>query len=251
MGGVWRSWREWEESGGNGRSLEKLEGMGGVWRSWKEWEESGEAGRNGRSLEKLEGVGGANCLIDCEYLSLSLSQLLVGDFGLSLDQSRSQMALWSVLAAPLFMSNDLRTLSPEAREILQNKLAIAINQDPLGVQGRRVLKLKSGIQVFLRPLSHSAISLVFLSRRTDMPFRYETSLRELNYTSGEYRVRERENYSCQHPSLWLRVLGHAGSCSSYSESSNPGERTLLHLLKELQLTASLAVGTSAGACWEL
>ncbi|XP_041093807.1 alpha-N-acetylgalactosaminidase [Polyodon spathula] len=114
--------------------------------------------------------------------------LLVGDFGLSLDQSRSQMALWSVLAAPLFMSNDLRTLSSEAREILQNKLVIAINQDPLGVQGRRVVKLKSGIQVFLRPLSHSASSLVFFSRRTDMPFHYKTSLRELNYTTGDYRA---------------------------------------------------------------
>lgn len=45
------------------------------------------------------------------------------------------------MAAPLFMSNDLRTISAEARSILQNKLAIGINQDPLGFQGRRLVKV--------------------------------------------------------------------------------------------------------------
>ena len=37
-------------------------------------------------------------------------QLIIGDFSLSYDQSQTQMALWSVLAAPLIMSNDLRTI---------------------------------------------------------------------------------------------------------------------------------------------
>ena len=51
------------------------------------------------------------------------------------------MALWAIMAAPLFMSNDLRTLDSRARAILQNKAAISINQDPMGVQGRRLLKV--------------------------------------------------------------------------------------------------------------
>ncbi|XP_030637329.1 alpha-N-acetylgalactosaminidase [Chanos chanos] len=113
--------------------------------------------------------------------------LIIGDYGLSMDQSQSQMALWAIMAAPLFMSNDLRTLSSSARFILQNKVAIAINQDPLGVQGRRLLKEKSGVEVFWRPLSEGASALVFFSRRTDMPFRYQTSLRKLNYTAGTYK----------------------------------------------------------------
>lgn len=50
------------------------------------------------------------------------------------------MALWTVLAAPLFMSTDLRTISAQNMDILQNPLMIKINQDPLGIQGRRVLK---------------------------------------------------------------------------------------------------------------
>ncbi|KAG9342760.1 hypothetical protein JZ751_015624 [Albula glossodonta] len=69
------------------------------------------------------------------------------------------MALWAIMAAPLFMSNDLRTLSSEARAILQNKVLIGINQDPLGVQGVRLLKEKSRIEVFWRPLVDSASAL--------------------------------------------------------------------------------------------
>lgn len=58
-----------------------------------------------------------------------------------MDQSRAQMAIWAIMAAPLFMSNDLRTISSGARSILQNKMAISINQDPLGIQGRRIIKV--------------------------------------------------------------------------------------------------------------
>lgn len=72
--------------------------------------------------------------------SLFYPQLLIGNFGLSFEQARAQMALWTVLAAPLFMSTDLRTISAQNMDILQNPLMIKINQDPLGIQGRRVLK---------------------------------------------------------------------------------------------------------------
>lgn len=58
-----------------------------------------------------------------------------------MEQSRTQMALWAIMAAPLFMSNDLRAISDEARSIMQNKMAISINQDPLGFQGRRLVKV--------------------------------------------------------------------------------------------------------------
>lgn len=75
------------------------------------------------------------------FVIFFLSQLVIGNFGLSMDQSRSQMALWAIMAAPLFMSNDLRTLNSGARAILQNKAAISINQDILGIQGRRLLKV--------------------------------------------------------------------------------------------------------------
>ena len=51
------------------------------------------------------------------------------------------MAIWSILAAPLLISADLRTMRPEMKMILLNRQVIAVNQDPLGIQGRRVYKV--------------------------------------------------------------------------------------------------------------
>lgn len=67
-----------------------------------------------------------------------LIQLIIGNFGLSHGQSQTQMALWAIMAAPLLMSNDLRDISKEAKAILQNSDVIAVNQDPLGIQGSRI-----------------------------------------------------------------------------------------------------------------
>jgi hypothetical protein len=68
-------------------------------------------------------------------------QLIIGDFSLSVDQQRSQMALWSMWAAPLIMSNDLRHIAAQSKAILLNKRVIAVNQDRLGVQGTLVYKV--------------------------------------------------------------------------------------------------------------
>ncbi|XP_004610788.1 alpha-N-acetylgalactosaminidase [Sorex araneus] len=105
--------------------------------------------------------------------------LLIGNFGLSFEQARSQMALWTILAAPLFMSTDLRTISPQSVDILQNVLMIKINQDPRGIQGRRIIQDTDHIEVFLRPLVNQAFAVVFFSRRTDMPYHYSVSLDQL------------------------------------------------------------------------
>lgn len=54
------------------------------------------------------------------------------------------------MAAPLLMSTDLRTISSGAKEILQNRLMIQINQDPLGIQGRRIVKVRGKADAFGR-----------------------------------------------------------------------------------------------------
>jgi len=69
-------------------------------------------------------------------------QLIIGNFGLSYDQERVQMAIWSILAAPLLASVDLRNIRPTSKALLLNKGAIAINQDPLGIQGERIHQVK-------------------------------------------------------------------------------------------------------------
>jgi len=74
-------------------------------------------------------------------------QLVIGNFGLSYDQEQVQMAIWAILAAPLLASVDLRTIRPESKALLQNKGAIAINQDALGIQGRHIYKVDNILQV--------------------------------------------------------------------------------------------------------
>ena len=68
--------------------------------------------------------------------------LAIGDFGLSYEQSKTQMAMWSMWSSPLFMSNDLRQLKPEFKNILQNKDVIAVNQDALGKMAKLHSKVK-------------------------------------------------------------------------------------------------------------
>jgi len=66
---------------------------------------------------------------------------LIGNFGLTYDQSKTQMAIWAILAAPLLMSNKLTEVQPHFKDILQNKKVIEVNQDKLGIQGTRVFRV--------------------------------------------------------------------------------------------------------------
>lgn len=69
------------------------------------------------------------------FASLSSFSLFykTGNEELTLGQARVQMAVWSILAAPLLMSNDLRKIKPEFKEILLNRKIIAVDQDPMGM----------------------------------------------------------------------------------------------------------------------
>ncbi|CAH2315635.1 alpha-galactosidase A [Pelobates cultripes] len=89
--------------------------------------------------------------------------LVIGNFGLSWDQQVTQMALWCIMAAPLLMSNDLRDISAESKALLQNKEVIAINQDPLGAQGYRILT-DSNFELWEKPLSAISLAVSITNR---------------------------------------------------------------------------------------
>ncbi|KAF4794364.1 Alpha-galactosidase A [Turdus rufiventris] len=109
---------------------------------------------------------GRSIVYSCEwpFYLRPMQQLVIGNFGLSWDQSVTQMAMWAIMAAPLFMSNDLRHISPEAKCLLQNKEVIAINQDPLGKQGYQLIKDKN-FQLWERPLSGRAYAVAVLNHQ--------------------------------------------------------------------------------------
>lgn len=92
------------------------------------------------------------------------------------------------------MSVDLRTIRPQFKHILQNRKIIAVDQDPLGIQGRRIYKHK-GIEIWSRPIgplyqNFYSYAIAFVNRRTDgTPSDISVTLKELgliNYTG--YRV---------------------------------------------------------------
>ncbi|KAJ8028073.1 Alpha-N-acetylgalactosaminidase [Holothuria leucospilota] len=110
--------------------------------------------------------------------------LIVGDFSLSVSQAQAQMALWAVMAAPLLMSNDLRDITPEFREILLNKEVIAVNQDPQGIMGKRVLQITNTTEAWMRPLQqHWAVC--FLNRDPKASFNVSVPLEKLDLPTKE------------------------------------------------------------------
>jgi len=64
--------------------------------------------------------------------------LLIGNGCVSLAEERTQMAIWSIVAAPLIMGNDPRKIPAASLAILTNADAIAIDQDALGQMGLRL-----------------------------------------------------------------------------------------------------------------
>ncbi|KAK7097148.1 alpha-N-acetylgalactosaminidase-like [Littorina saxatilis] len=116
--------------------------------------------------------------------------IIVGDYGLSYVQQRVQMAMWAIMAAPLYMSNDLRNIKPESRDLLLNKRVIAINQDPMGVQGNRLFKA-SNIEFWSRPLSGGSFAIAVVNYGdAGGPVRLEVTLENFGLDGTKFNVTE-------------------------------------------------------------
>lgn len=77
--------------------------------------------------------------------------LQVGNGKLTDNEARSQMTMWSMMAAPLLTGNDIRKMSEATKQIYMNADMIAVDQDSVGIAGHRV-KNDGGRQVWMRPL---------------------------------------------------------------------------------------------------
>ena len=68
-----------------------------------------------------------------------------------------------MLAAPLIAGNDLRDMKPEIHDILTNKEVIAVDQDSLGRQGRRVWK-NGDLEVWSKALAGGSRAVILFNR---------------------------------------------------------------------------------------
>jgi alpha-galactosidase len=97
--------------------------------------------------------------------------LEVGNRGMTDAEYRAHFSLWAILAAPLMAGNDVREMSDATRAILTAPEVIAIDQDPLGHQGRRVAQA-NGVESWVRELDGGGRAVVLLNRG-DVPARAE------------------------------------------------------------------------------
>ena len=72
--------------------------------------------------------------------------------GMSVNQDRAHFTMWCMMAAPLILGNDVRTMSDETAAIVTDRDVIAIDQDPLGVQGLRYAT-DNGLEIWFKPLA--------------------------------------------------------------------------------------------------
>lgn len=122
--------------------------------------------------------------------------LQVGNGGMTPDEVRSHVGMWAMLAAPLMIGTDLDALSPDVLAAVSNKEIVAIDQDPLGKQARRIQVGEGNFwartEVWSRPLDHGGHA-VALFNKTDAPVTMSATLEEVGATAGRWSVRDASN----------------------------------------------------------
>ncbi|KAF3956551.1 hypothetical protein CMV_018330 [Castanea mollissima] len=78
--------------------------------------------------------------------------LEVGNGGMTNDEYIAHFSLWAISKAPLILGCDVRNMTKETFDIISNKEVIAVNQDRLGVQGKKV-RMEGDIENWAGPLS--------------------------------------------------------------------------------------------------
>lgn len=78
--------------------------------------------------------------------------LQIGNGKLTYNENKSHFGMWCILGAPLMLGTNLAQLSDSIRNIVSNPEAIAINQDPAGVMGTKLVEDIPGVQIWAKRL---------------------------------------------------------------------------------------------------
>lgn len=89
--------------------------------------------------------------------------IIGGDSGMTVAETRSQLALWSMMSAPLILSSDVEKLSPQAIEILSNKAVLGIDQDALGRMAT-LIRRGPATDILFKRLSAGDYAIAVLNR---------------------------------------------------------------------------------------
>ncbi|BFO18096.1 NPCBM/NEW2 domain-containing protein [Streptomyces sp. KM77-8] len=140
-------------------------------------------------------VAGPGHFNDPDYLGPEL--------GMSDEEFRTQMSLWSVAAAPLVIGSDVRELSETSLGILQDRDVLAINQDTAGVQAVRVGPAGT-TETWVKRLADGDRAVLLLNRG-DSAATLTTSARSVGLTGKRFTLED----------VWTdRVTESAGTISA-------------------------------------
>jgi alpha-galactosidase len=135
--------------------------------------------------------------------------LEVGNGGMTTEEDRAHFSLWALFAAPLLVGNDVAHMSDATKSILENKEVIAVDQDPLGIQGHRVKK-EGDLEVWSKQLADGGRAVILLNRGdaaapiqvawTDIGYPNSVSATVHDLWSGKTVTGQKGSYSAQVPS---------------------------------------------------
>jgi alpha-galactosidase len=111
-----------------------------------------------------------------------------GARGCTIEEYRSHMSLWCLMAAPLLAGNDIRNMSDDIKDILMNTELIAVNQDQLGKQAKKI-RDDGETEVFAKPLADGSWAVGLLNRNDTADINIRADWKELGIT-GEWNVRD-------------------------------------------------------------
>lgn len=89
--------------------------------------------------------------------------LEVGNGGMTHEEYKVHFSIWAISKAPLLIGCDVRNASKATLEIIGNKEVIAVNQDPLGVQAKKV-RWEGDLEVWAGPLSRYRVAVLLVNR---------------------------------------------------------------------------------------
>jgi hypothetical protein len=110
--------------------------------------------------------------------------------GMSQDEDKSHFGMWAILAAPLILGNDIRSMSANTKAILTNTDIIAVDQDPLGKQGTRVATPGSNLEVWSKTLSGTNARAVALFNRSGSAASMTVKWTDIGIPAGSATVRD-------------------------------------------------------------
>jgi alpha-galactosidase len=170
---------------------------------------------------------------DPDYL-VPMRPLPGGGYEMTYEESKTQLGMWAIMAAPLIIGSDPRTLPAEMIAALRNPEIVAVDQDPLARQGVKVADTSPTTQVWSKVLAGSGQRAVALLNRGDTAAQITVDYASVSL-GGSVRVRD----------LWARADA-AGDATSYT-ASVPAHGVAMLRLTGTDRVAGVDLGGNATA----